>query len=292
VNRLISAIRAHGHQAAPRIAVDPICDFPVDYYLLSEMIDELAFDLAVKHNRAQPVAVRLNQGLKLTLLDLALLEAGIPQLALPRFLPTLQVNHALSANFAQALYDDDTEPQILATTRNVDDVPAGTARITLGPMVNGAAKGGYLSAESTIAAAELIAAASQNEPAGRHLALMRQGSVREAVAGLYAPLLRGCTVVCPPTKLTGLVNPFRPDFEVMARRIAEWRITSLSIIPEYLEGLISTLEANDQRLPLLRLITVDGLRASGTLATRARALGLPLREIAADLDQDRPVMGR
>ncbi len=95
---------------------------------------------------------------------------------------------------------------------------------------------------------------------------------------MFATLLAGGTYVCPPQELCGLGDPFRPDFATMAARIADWGITSLILVPEYLAGLVSALEASGGLLPCLSLVAVGGARVPLPLLERARALGLPVRQ--------------
>jgi acyl-CoA synthetase (AMP-forming)/AMP-acid ligase II len=114
--------------------------------------------------------------------------------------------------------------------------------------------------------------------AGRHLALLPPGILLETVAGLFATLLAGGTYVCPPQALVGLADPFRPDFDAMARAMAAWRITSTILVPEYLAGLVRVMEATGLRLPDLTILAVGGARVAPELLARARALGLPLRQ--------------
>jgi hypothetical protein len=117
-----------------------------------------------------------------------------------------------------------------------------------------------------------------SEHAGRHLALLPPGILLETVAGFFATMLAGGTYVCPPQALCGMGDPFRPDFGLMARRIAEWRITSLILVPELLAGLLNALEESGERLPRLTLVAVGGARVPPALIARARRFGLPVRQ--------------
>lgn len=54
----------------------------------------------------------------------------------------------------------------------------------------------------------------------------------------------------------GLGNPFRPDFAKMAWAMADLRINSAILVPEYLAGLVHVLEASGMRLPDLTILAV------------------------------------
>ncbi|WP_068076816.1 AMP-binding protein [Novosphingobium lentum] len=276
MNALFAAIAGHAASIGHRAAIDPICAPPVTYADLPEQISPAAQVLAQRNDPARPIAVRLDHGADLALLDLALLHAGIVQLSLPAFFTAEQTHHALAASGAQALHGDgkvSREPNCQAVA-----LPEGTARITFTSGSTGTPKGVCLSADHMLDVAGAVVSAVGQGHAGRHLALLPPGILLETVAGFYATLLAGGTYVCPPQALAGLANPFRPDFLTMVRRIAEWRVTSLILVPEYLSGLVAAMEASGTRLPLLTLVAVGGARTPPSLIERARALGLPARQ--------------
>jgi acyl-CoA synthetase (AMP-forming)/AMP-acid ligase II len=157
-------------------------------------------------------------------------------------------------------------------------LPEGTARITFTSGSTGTPKGICLSADHMMQVAASVVDAVGDHHAGRHLALLPPGILLETVAGLFATLLAGGTYVCPPQALVGLADPFRPDFDAMARAMAAWRITSTILVPEYLAGLVRVMEATGLRLPDLTILAVGGARVAPELLARARALGLPLRQ--------------
>lgn len=280
MNCLIAALRGHRSTIGASFAVDPIIDFPLDYYLLSEIVEELAFDLAEQHTRARPVAVKLDHGLTQTLLDLALLEAEIPHLCLPKSFSRQQTAHALEANGAQALYAG-TPCQVIKG--NIDSeivLPNDTARITYADEPISNPNGTCFTARHMVAMAEQVARSVRRNCGQRHLALLPPGNLAETISGLYSSILIGGTYVVPPREMVGLANPFRPDFTLMARMIADWRINSLILGPELLTGLIRVLEETRVNLPLLTIIEVNGTEIPPTLITSARALGLPVAESA------------
>ncbi|MGD9665623.1 MAG: AMP-binding protein, partial [Novosphingobium sp.] len=157
-------------------------------------------------------------------------------------------------------------------------LPSGTARITFTTGSTGTPKGVCLSADHMFAVARAIVDTVGMQHAGRHLALLPPGILLETVGGFFAGLLAGGTWVCPPQAAIGLANPFQPDFAAMLAAMADQRITSLILVPEYLGGLVQAMETTGQRLPLLTLVAVGGARVPPELMIRARALGLPVRQ--------------
>ncbi len=233
----------------------------------------------------RPIAVALDHGLASVLADLALLEAGIPAIPLPAFFTTEQRGHALTEAGAIALIssgaDFPEELPLFAVTQldcpPVDLLPE-TAKISFTSGSTGTPKGICLSASHMLQVAQSVVDFVGGSHAGRHLAVLPPGILLENVAGLYAVLLAGGTYVALPQSETGFASPFRPDFGQLLRTISEQAITSLILVPEYLQGLVTAMEASGARFPQVTLVAVGGARVSLDLLQRAEALGLPVRQ--------------
>lgn len=269
-----------GHAAAnpEHTALDPIAGSPLTYAELAERVAKQADALRRHHGGGRPIALDFDHGIDQAIMELAALDAGVPLLSLPKFFTPQQAEHAIAACSADAPFQ--TTPMKGSTTRRTAPVPlpSGTARITFTSGSTGTPKGICLSAEHMLAVAQSVVDAVGARHAGRHLALLPPGVLLETVAGFFATILAGGTYVCPPQALAGLADPFRPDFAAMARNISQWQITSLILVPEYLTGLVDTMERTGQRLPLLTLVAVGGARTPPSLLARARKLGLPVRQ--------------
>nr|WP_166179855.1 AMP-binding protein [Altererythrobacter segetis] len=274
MTRLLAAIQTYAERAPAKIALDPIDGPPVTYAALPRRVEEA---LAGIVNGEGPVALQLDHGVETALLELACLEAGVPVLSLPLFFTDSQRRHALAESGATLLLTGGNALGPWSPSGPVA-LPVGTARITFTSGSSGNPKGVCLSADHLLAVAEEVVRAVGTEHAGRHLALLPSGVLLETVAGFFTTMLAGGTYVCPPQALAGMADPFRPDFALLARRLAEWRITSLILVPELLAGLVAALETSGERLPLLTMVAVGGARTPPTLMTRARALGLPVRQ--------------
>lgn len=275
---LLNAVRAHAAANPDAIALDPCNAPPVTRAQLVEMVARRAGELAATLAPDRPVVMQCDHSTQAQLLELALLEAGLPVLSLPAFFTAEQKLHAITSCGAQAAFQA-SPPNAAEPCRTAPvPIPSGTARITFTSGSTGAPKGVCLSAEQMTTVAQSVVEALGQEHAGRHLALLPPGILLETVAGFFATMLAGGTYLCPSQATVGMGDPFRPDFLTMLARITEWRVTSLILVPEYLGGLVAAMEASGQRLPLLTLVAVGGARVPPELLERARTVGLPVRQ--------------
>lgn len=275
---LVDLLRIYAATHPDALAVDPVTGPALTYGELAAQVAHLAARFADELEPDRPVAVRMDHGVDEILCELALMEAGVPVLSLPRFFTAAQTQYAIETCGAQSLME--TVPRIgVAPCKTAPvPIPFGTARITFTSGSTGTPKGICLSLDHMLTVACAIVAAVGEGHAGRHLAVLPPGILLETVGGMLPTLLAGGCWVCPPQETVGLGNPFRPDFAAMLRMIVEARITSLILVPEYLAGLVAVMEAGDVRLPLLTLVAVGGARVPPDLIARARRLGLPVRQ--------------
>ncbi|MCT2398200.1 AMP-binding protein [Novosphingobium mangrovi (ex Huang et al. 2023)] len=271
MNGLLETIRGHAASRPRQVALDPVVSAPVTWSELATQVADMASRFANEEHGARPHVLRLDHGIEEAVTELALLEARIPALSLPTFFTEEQARHAIATCGTESAYSSVSLP---APSR----MPLGTARVTFTSGSTGTPKGVCLSASHMLAVAASVVEAVGAEHAGRHCALLPPGILLETVAGFFATMLAGGTYVCPPQAEAGLADPFRPDFAAMAQRLADWRITSLILVPEYLAGLVAVMERTGLRLPLLTLVAVGGARVPVDLLARARALGLPVRQ--------------
>lgn len=275
---LIEALRCHGAESAHLMAIDPVVDFPVDYRLLFDLVTVLAYDLEKVLDTARPVAVQLDRSVGLALLDLALMAAGIPQLALPHRCSSGEAAAAMARCGAQAVYLKSTATMRLAQGIPMLPMPQGTARIVFERRRRRSARQVQLPVKNLVAIARSLVEQAEPRHFERHLALQPTSRLSEAVAGFYPTMLAGGTYVMPPFHGIGLTPRYQPNFYRLTEAIAELRITSLVASPKLLAGLISALETRRRRLPTLARIIVDGPLLDEQ-AERGHALGLCLRTI-------------
>jgi long-subunit acyl-CoA synthetase (AMP-forming) len=223
---LLEKMRVHAAALPDSIAIDPVTSPPVSYSEAVQMVETLAGALSRAYPASRSIALELDHGLDACLMELALMQAGLPVLSLPRFFTADQTRHALAASGAQARFVTSAE---ISDARSCNGapvaIPGETARITFTSGSTGTPKGVCLSAAHQISVAQSVVDAVGTQHAGRHLALLPSGILLETVAGFFATLLAGGTYVCPPPHMTGLSDPFRPDFALMAKAIAQMRIS-------------------------------------------------------------------
>jgi long-subunit acyl-CoA synthetase (AMP-forming)/pyrroloquinoline quinone (PQQ) biosynthesis protein C len=276
VTALLEAIAGWAARSPERIAIDQVDAPPIAYAALPGRVAEMARCLRPLHAEGTVVSLKVDHGADVAVLELALLEAAVPVLSIPSFFTESQARHALAQAGAQGVYEGPLHRSPVEDASPPVDLPRGTARISFTSGSTGQATGICLSADHMLGVAERIASRLGSQHAGRHCALLPPGILLETVAGFFATLFAGGTYVCPSQKLAGLGDPFRPDFALMARNLAAWRITSLILVPEYLAGLVKVLEASGERLPHLTLVAVGGARVPVPLLDRAEAVGLPV----------------
>ncbi len=275
---MLDAIRAHAAADPDGAAIDPCGEPPVSWKRLADLVEARTQELAAAFGNARPVALECDHSADAAVLELALLEAGVPVLSIPSFFTPEQRQHAIQSCGAQAVFAARPLTTAQRTQTAPVPLPRGTARITFTSGSTGTPKGICLSARHMLSVAGSVTEALGSRHAGRHLALLPPGVLLETVAGFFAAMLAGATWLCPPQARAGLENPFRPDFAAMLQTIRETDATSLILVPEYLGGLVAAMEASAARLPLLTLVAVGGARVSPELIERARAVGLPVRQ--------------
>lgn len=276
---LLEAIESHAAAKGDAIAIDS-GDCRLTWRDLAEQVNACRDVLAASLGRSgQPVALAQDHGIAACLSDIALVEAGIPAVSLPNFFTSDQRQHALASAGVSALLCSRDDPAAFdRIDQKAVELPSGTAKISFTSGSTGNPKGICLSATHLLGVAQAVVEAVGESHAGRHLAVLPPGILLENVAGFYAVMLAGGTYVALPQAEIGLANPFQPDVLKLLDRIEEHRITSLILVPEYLNGLTSALEGTGRHLPDLTLVAVGGARVAHDLIERANTVGLPVRQ--------------
>jgi len=101
----------------------------------------------------------------------------------------------------------------------------------------------------------------------------------ENVAGVYAPLLRGATIVLPRLADLGWRGMGGFDPAQLQRQISELKPDSVILVPELLKAWMLALRALRQVAPAsLKFVAVGGARCDIGLLEAARDVGLPVYE--------------
>lgn len=281
---LLDALKARAAASPRKAALEDMSGVALDRAGLVAAVEiEVARLRAQLRDASRPVALQADRSVELCIVDLALMECGVPVLSLPTFFTAAQRDHALAQSGAQLLVHDrgadgGLARVTLAVPATAGEIPRGTARISYTSGSTGAARGICLSAAHLLDVARGVVGAAGEAGAGRHLAVLPPGVLLEEVAGCHAALLSGATYIAASQRDVGLAAAFQPDFARLADAVASTRATSLILVPEYLAGLAAFLAHSGRRLPQLELVAVGGARIAPAALALARDVGLPVRQ--------------
>jgi long-subunit acyl-CoA synthetase (AMP-forming) len=198
--------------------------------------------------------------------DLAALEAGTILVPLPPFFTENQSQHALQSSGCEILI---TPLGISRLGFASVKLPAGTAKITYTSGTTGTPKGVCLPLAAMENVAQSIVGALGTDLAGIHCSVLPLGVLLENVAGVYAALMAGTTVVMPSLK------DFGPLYSNLHAQLKQAQATSVIVVPEILRSLMAQV-VRQGPLPALKFIAVGGSKVAPTLIKQARALGIPV----------------
>ncbi len=247
---------------------------------------------------ARSVALLADNGVEWLLIDLACQLAGIAIIPLPLFFSTTQLGHAIASGGADSIISDRELGEILPGVKQAPalrsrycgalriyrerfpestQVPPKTQKITFTSGTTGTPKGVCLSTDQQITLAQsLVSVIDVDRP--RHLCLLPLSTLLENLAGVYAPLIAGGTVVAPPLADVGLTGSSGLATDVLTGSIDKYRPHSLILVPEMLNALDTAMSAGWQPPQSLQFVAVGGGKVSPELLRRARRAGLPAFE--------------
>ena len=260
----------------------------LSYGALLDAVDALAELLVAAGVRA--LATRLPNGPAWIVADLAALRAGVVHVPLPLFFTAEQQAFVLGAAGADALLQEaaprpaqaiDVAGERLALVRRVAaaaPMPAGTRKVTFTSGTTATPKGVCLG-EAMLGVADGLAQALAPLAVRRHLCALPLPLLLENLAGVYAPLASGATVVVPSAESVGLAgssgfNPAALDAAVRPRR-AE----SVIVLPQMLRSWSAWRSAlRAAPLPTLKFVAAGGAHVGAPAIAQARLAGLPAYE--------------
>lgn len=214
------------------------------------------------------VALAMNNGIEWVLWDMAALAADVTLVPLPPFFTKEQRDHALRSSGCDGIIT----PEGLIPLPNLTvSLPQGTAKITYTSGTTGTPKGVCLSAQAMKNVAQSIVNVLDADMAGLHASVLPLGVLLENVAGVYATLMAGGTV------LFNRLEAFGKNYENLHHIINSSGATSVILVPEILRILMAQV-LEKGALPSLKYVAVGGSRVSPSLVMQARALGLPVYE--------------
>jgi len=260
---------------------------------------------------AQPsavVAILADNSIPWVVADLACMVAGKVSLPIPPFFSPAQIQHCLQQTACTLLLTDNPnacKAQALFSGQNIDTLdfptptpghsprlsaltwsmagqaavamPENTSKITYTSGSTGAPKGVCLSLAHQWQVAESLAETIRLT-GPKHLCLLPLATLLENLAGVYAPLLSGGSVLLLDGVQRGLTGSTGLDLMTMVGAISQAQPNSMILIPQLLIALIIACERGWQVPASLQFVAVGGGRVAPELIAKARSCGIPVFE--------------
>ncbi len=236
------------------------------------------------------LALLADNGPEWVMCDLACQQADIILIPVPAFFTPSQKAHLLEEAGIEMvlsdrrLTDESSEPGsspfdgYVAYRRQVKKrpcIPTGTGKITFTSGSTGTPKGVCLSNLSQhVVARSLVEALSM--PEVRHICVLPLATLLENIAGVYAPLLAGGTVVLPPDADRGFSGSRLTAPRDFLSCITATRCESMILVPELLYLMIAASRTGWKIPDSFRFIAVGGATVPAPVIKTARRLGLPV----------------
>ncbi|WP_281557168.1 AMP-binding protein [Thalassomonas sp. RHCl1] len=162
-----------------------------------------------------------------------------------------------------------------------EQLPENTSKVTFTSGTTGAPKGVCLSLEQqwqvAISLKNAVAPILTNK-VKRHLCLLPLSTLLENVAGIYAAMLGGATVIVPSLTELGFSGSSSLDFPALLKQISRHQPSTLITTPEILKGLVMSAGQGWQVPSSLAFVAVGGARVSSSLISQAQQAGIPAFE--------------
>jgi len=262
----------------------------LSYGALLDAVDALAEVLM--QQRVRTLATRLPNGPAWIIADLAVLRAGLVHVPLPLFFTAEQQAFVLGAAGADAVLEEAAPRAVpaqllsvgrerLALNRRVTSIapmPTGTRKITFTSGTTATPKGVCLG-DSVLAVADGLMQALAPLTLRRHLCALPLPLLLENIAGVYAPLATGATVVVPSSQSVGLSGSSGFNPAALDAAAQRHRAESVIVLPQMLRAWSAWRRAvGATSMPALKFVAVGGARVGAAVIAQARLAGLPAFE--------------
>jgi len=299
---LYQRLNTHAIQYPDKVAIE----WPGGRLCYSVLLEQVARAEAIlSRSGVKILAVDLENGPDWVAFDVASLKLGICSIPLPPFFSASQLAHVLATSRAGGVLTDNPEhlrqragkllaanatpiyvggrilywiKTRLAGTTAGSAIPESIRKITFTSGTTGEPKGVMLSWAQMKPVVQSLSIAVSIGMRDRHLALMPLSILLENIAGLYAPLWAGATVVLRPASQVGLRGSAAVDGTKMLDSLSQARATAAIFTPQMLQGTIEALEARPDTAIHLKFAAVGGAPVSHRLLDRAVSVGLPVFE--------------
>lgn len=239
---------------------------------------------------AERIALLADNSAEWIICDLACQRADKLLVPVPPYFSASQRQHLLAEAGIEfiitdqpALFDDGqvtTSPftvlrAMVRENSSTPQIPAGTGKVTFTSGSTGNPKGVCLSNVSQARVAASIDSAL-NRLHVRHQCLLPLATLLENIAGVYAPLTCGGTVVVCGSDELGFSGARLSDPAAMLSAISKVQPESLILVPELLAMLVSACNNGWQPPESLAFIAVGGAHVPAAVMVSARRAGLPV----------------
>lgn len=264
-----------------------VCDKAgLDYHTFKREL-EFCVDQLAQYNPTG-VAVLADNSAHWVVTDIACQHLCVPMLPLPLFFTPLQMQHAIKdagcdlllveSAMTQTVLERATGCEVIGQLYDYcvvrmplisqSQLPENTGKITFTSGSTGNPKGVCLSNEHQWTVAQSIQS-SINKKTARHLCILPLSTLLENIAGVYAALLNGATVILPSLATLGFSGSSSLNFTSLLEQITQLQPSSLITTPELLSGLVNAAEQGWQVPYSLDFVAVGGARVAPGLLERA-----------------------
>jgi len=296
MNPVLKAVASHAKSRPDAIALQGD-SISISYYSLNQEITNAR--QCMQRNDLRRIGLLMDNSPAWAVIDLAALSNNSMLVPLASFFSDQQLLHAIDSASLDTIITDDPgrlmklmphatlRPRARILGQNMWHIsipvsrnyqlPGNTTKITFTSGTTGTPKGVCLSADAINSVALSLADITTVEKGDRHLSLLPLPVLLENIAGLYVALLRGVPCVLPSSSALGSQGSRTIDFSRLFSAIKTHQATSIILLPEMLQALLTTVE---QGLDLsnLRFIAVGGASVSPALLKKAESLDLPVYE--------------
>ena len=298
------AIRLKGVNAFDRIAITDNHN-SLSYQQLIDKVKALSQWLS--SNDVSTLALHAQNSIDWVVVDLACQEAGVRCIPLPDFFSDGQLESCLEDTLVDMLMTNSTTlidtalnkhtaakeridvpcsiralkwaPKIRHKDLSINDqrCPNETQKITFTSGSTGAPKGVCLTADHQWLTADALATAIDIDSL-KHLCLLPLATLLENVAGIYAPLLSGGSIVIPSDKERGLSGSSGLELSQLLECISGVAPATLILLPALLTALVAACQQGWTPPATLKFIAVGGAKVAPELLKQALDFGLPVYE--------------